>query len=205
MKDNLTYEKEYRDYKINNGNRHDFGCYIKTLDQSIDQLEYCIGKHSKCLNVRLDIRNPVGTKRIIQRENMTRILENGKRNIERRYKDKPNKPDFKVVWTTENESNEKNPHYHLQINVNGNAVQNGYAIKEEVEKAVNTYFGNEYPGLVEFCKSNGKYGIMIDKNTDEFQENLEKAVYINSYLAKTRSKEVRPKGARISSASKLRK
>lgn len=42
---------------------------------------------------------------------------------------------------------------------------------------------------------------MIDRNSDDFEQQKNNAVYAGSYLAKTRSKEHKPKGARVSSSS----
>ena len=60
-------------------------------------------------------------------------------------------------------------------------------------------------GLVHFSESNGQKGIMIDRNSDDFEQQKNNAVYAGSYLAKTRSKEHNHKGSRVSSSSKLNK
>lgn len=199
----ITNLKTYRGYQINNGKKKDFECYIKTLDQVFDQTFKMIERHNKVLNVRLDVRNPAATEKPIQRKDMTRIMENSKRRLDRAYRNSPNKIDFNYVWTAENEGNRKHPHYHLYISVNGNACQNGYAIFKAVRDAVNINLGGDYGGLVEFSKSNGQYGLMVNRNSFDYEEEIDAALYAGSYLAKVNTKEGRPKGARVSSASRI--
>lgn len=199
----VTDSKTYRGHPINNGNKKDFECYIKTLDQVIDQTLHMSEKHNKVLNVRLDVRNSADTERPIKRKDMTRIMENTKRGLDRKYKNSPNKIDFNYVWTTENEGTKKNPHFHLFISVNGNACQNGYSILNAVQEAVKLKLGGEYAGLVEFSRSNGRQGLMVDRNSENFHKELDEALYAGSYLAKVNTKEGRPKGARVSSASRI--
>lgn len=196
-----TNDKTYRNYPINNGNKKEYECYTKTLDQVIDQVEYISANHSKSLFTRLDIRNDGELNNKIQRDDMTRICENIKRAIGRKYKASPNKPDLTITWTTEKDG--VNPHYHCLIGVNGNAIQNGYSIKEIVNKIVKKHLKTDKDGLVEFCKSNGRYGKIVDRNSSEFRKQLDDVIYAGSYLAKTNTKESRPKGARVSSTSRL--
>lgn len=200
MSNKTTDEKQYRGYSINNGKKRDFSCYTKTLEQVVNVTEYMVSHHSKTLFVRLDVRNDAESERILGRKDMTRIIENVERSIERKYQD-PNSPDVNVVWTTENESTI--PHFHLYFAVNGNAIQNGYTLLHEMNEAVKKRLGSDNNGLVEFCNSNGKVGIMVNRQSENLHSDIEKAVYAGSYLAKTRSKENRQKGARVSSASRL--
>ena len=58
-------------------------------------------------------------------------------------------------------------------------------------------------GLVHFSESNGQKGIMIDRNSDDFEQQKNNAVYAGSYLAKTRSKEHNSKWSRVSSSSRI--
>ena len=86
---------------------------------------------------------------------------------------------------------------------NGNAIQNGYSIFEEVNKQVKNKLDTDVNGLVHFSDSNGRQGIMIDRNSDNFEQQKNDVVYAGSYLAKTKSKEHNPKGSRVSSSSRL--
>lgn len=189
-KDKLTNTKTYNGYNINNGNIIQLSSHTTTLDQVQDQVEYTSCYHSKAINVRVDIRNQKDcTDKIIDRKAMTRIMEHTKRILYSKYKNGKNDLDLKYVCTTENEGMDGiNPHHHLLISANGNAIQNGRAISQALNKAVQHYLNTNNEGLVEFCKSNGKYGKMVDRNSPDFAKQLQEAVYAGIYLAKKKIK-----------------
>lgn len=190
----------YRGYPVNTGTNHDFSCNKMTLDQFIDIQEYMTKKHSRVLVTRLDIRTPIGST-VSLREKMPRILETTKRGLNRvRGK---NSVYMHHVWTAEKKEAEGSEHVHLALLVNGNAIQNGYRLMSAVEEAVERHIPEANKGLVEFCESNGKAGILIDRNSPDFDKKCNQAVYAVSYLAKTSTKEHKAKGARFSSASRL--
>ncbi len=195
-----TSSETYRGYPVNTGTNHDLACNEMTLDQFIDILEYTTTKHSRVLVIRLDIRIPIGSK-VSLREKMPRILETTKRGLNRK-RDK-NSIDMQHVWTAEQKEAEGSEHVHLVLLVNGNAIQNGYRLMSAVEDAVERHIPEANRGLVEFCESNGNTGILIDRNSPDFEEKCNQAVYAASYLAKTSTKEHKAKGARFSSASRL--
>lgn len=198
-----TTSNEYRGYAINTGTNNNLPCYTKTLDQIVDTVEHMTDKHSKTLIVRLDIHSEQESEKNLERRDVTRVVENTKRNLKAKFKDSKNQPDLKTIVTTEQTSPEATPHYHLMCLVNGHAIQNGYSILEEFNRQVKNKLDTDTDGLVHFSKSNGKYGIMIDRNSEDFEQQKNDAVYAASYLAKTRSKEHNPKGSRVSSSSRL--
>lgn len=205
MSINTTISNEYRGYAINTGTNNNLPCNTKTLDQIIDATEIMTSNHSKTLAIRLDIHSEQDSDKTLNRRDVTRILENTKRNINTKFKDSKNQPDIKTIVTTEQTSPEANPHYHVMYLVNGNAIQNGYSIYEEVNKQVKNKLDTDTDGLVHFSESNGKQGIMIDRNSEDFEQQKNSTVYAGSYLAKARSKEHNPKGSRVSSSSRLGK
>lgn len=207
MENKITNNNNFRGYTLQENNKYNY--YTITLDQITNQVEYSISAHSKVLFMRMDIHNPqVTNKKQIQRKDMTRILENTKRIINKRYKESKNKPDMQYTWTSENDGKDhKTPHYHLAISVNGNAVKNCQPVFEALNKATMKHLGTTNPGLVHYSKGEDMYygGFGIDRNAPDFKKNVDKAVKLGSYLAKTHTKEDRPKGSRISSSSKLPK
>lgn len=205
MSRDMTTEKTYRGYPINNGNDNDLPCYTKTLDQIIDTAEHMVSKHSRVLSVRLDIHSERYSDYTLSSEDMTRIIENVKRQTDSRFKNGKNDPDLHVVWVSERKSSDDNPHYHLNIFVNGNAIQNGYLIKEAFNRAVKKKLDTDNDGLVHFSSSNGKMGKFIERNSPDVDTQMDYVVYTASYLAKTRSKEHNPKGSRVSSSTRIRK
>ena len=205
MSRDMTKENTHRGYPINNGNDNNLPCYTKTLDQIIDTVEYMVSKHSRVLSVRLDIHSERYSDYTLSSEDMTRIIENVKRQTDSRFKNGKNDPDLHVVWVSERKSSDDNPHYHLNIFVNGNAIQNGYLIKEAFNRAVKKKLDTDNDGLVHFSSSNGKMGKFIERNSPDVDTQMDYVVYTASYLAKTRSKEHNPKGSRVSSSTRIRK
>ena len=198
-----TTSNTYRGYSINTGKDNNLPCSTKCLDQLVDTVEYMSENHSRVLAVRADIHSELDSEKVLTRRDVTRAIENTKRNINSRFKDSKNNPDIKFIVTTEQTSPEANPHYHVMAFANGNAIQNGYSIFSELNKQVKNKLGTNNDGLVHFSGSNGKTGIMIDRNSDDFEQQMNNAVHAGSYLAKTSSKEHNPKGSRVSSSSMI--
>ena len=196
-----TTEEMYRGYRINTGENNNLPCNIKTLDQYFDRLEYMKKMHSRVLSLRLDIHTPINSE-VPLRKKMTRILESTKRNLESKNKSN-NKVDMHYVWTAERTAQAAKEHVHLAILVNGNTTKNGYGIFKTLEKVVKRQIPDANDGLVEFCKSNGETGIMLDRNDPLIADKRNKATLAASYLAKMSSKEYKAKGDRFSSASRL--
>lgn len=198
-----TTSNTYRGYYINTGKDNNLPCNTKSLDQLVDTVEYMTENHSRVLAIRADVHSELDSEKVLTRRDVTRAIENTKRNINSRFKDSKNNPDIKFIVTTEQTSPEANPHYHVMAFANGNAIQNGYSIYAELNKQVKNKIGTDNDGLVHFSGSNGKTGIMIDRNSDDFEQQMNNAVHAGSYLAKTRSKEHNPKGSRVSSSSMI--
>lgn len=202
---NITDDEVYRKYKINTGVSTKLSCNKAALDQIIDRIEYMTKSHSKTLCIRVDINNEADGYAVLERHHITRVMEETKRHLESKLRNSRNKMDFHYVWTTEQTREARHPHYHCFILVNGNAIQNGYSVKEALNRYVMKWQRTEKQGLVHFSESNGAKGIMINRAKPDFERRMADAVYAGSYLAKTRTKERRPKGARFSSASRLPK
>lgn len=198
---NKISDKIYMGYTINNGNIHDYTCDKNSLDKIIDTVEIMSERHSKVHITRLDVRLPQGENIQDPSRKLTRAIEATVRETNRKLKDSPHDPDIQYMRTTEQTSEDKHPHYHLAIFANGNAIQNGYRFLHSLERHVKRLFDTEQDGLVHFSQSNGKKGIMIDRNASNVQEQINNAVYILSYLAKTRDKEHTQKGTHTFSCS----
>ena len=221
MAKDTTTGRKYRGYTINNGQDGNLHCHTKTLDQIIDTVELMAAKHSKVFSVRLDIQN-TATGRIgnngqeidyaLDSKDMTRIIESATRTLNSKSKEGKNDPDVHWVWTTERTSPNDKPHFHVNAFVNGNAIQNGYSVKEAVSRAVKNKLQNannmpneSYEGLVNFSSSNGAKGKLIERNSPEAEDQINDVVFAGSYLAKVRTKEFNPKGSRVSSCTRIKK
>lgn len=202
-----TTASTYRGYPVNTGKENNLPVNITTMDQIIDRVEHMTEKHSKVLAVRLDIRADADSAKDL-RQLMPRIIEETKRKLESTHSKNPdnrNNVDMHYVWAAEQSSRTRHEHAHTFVLVNANAVQNSYSIFDAMKEAVCKYLNTYNQGLVELCPSTRPKGLMINRNAPDYQTQKDKAVEIGSYLAKTRSKENKPKNARFSSASILRK
>lgn len=199
----VSKETRYRDYEVNNGQFHSLFYNPKTNDQIINHLQKQLENHSKVLVNRFDIRFPE-TNSCNIRKTMSRIMEDTKRTLNSKYRKSPNKIDFKYVCKYEKDKDACKEHAHLVTMVNGNACQNGYAIHSVLKDQVKKHFKTDNEGLVHFSGSNGKYGMMINRNSPDFQKQIEDVVYKTSYLAKIRTSEHKPKGSKFSTSSRLK-
>lgn len=202
MKRHIT-DNTYRGYKINCGEEGKSSCNKLTLDQCIDRMEYMISKHSKVQVVRLDLHQPIDSDKPLRKE-MTRIIEKANRTLNAKSKGNPNKIDMHYIWRAEQNGSE-HEHVHAVIMANGNAIQNGYSLWDSFNEALKSQYNTNKDGLVEFCESNDKYGKRIERGSDELKKQMDEASYQMSYIAKGKYDKNRPKGGRISSASRLPK
>lgn len=194
----------FNNYELLDTTKTKSGYNRKTLEQIDSLIEYTTNKHSKVLTFRIDIRNDKDSDKVLSSRCITRCIENTKRNIINRHNSRntKNDPDIHTVRTEERTSKSSNPHYHLQVFVNGNAIKSGYPFFEELSKQVSNRLKSEKKGLVHYCGSEqGSAGILIERNSPEFEKQKEQAMRMGSYLAKVQSKEYNKKGTRVSSSS----
>ena len=76
-----TKSNTYRGYPINTGKDNNLPCSTKCLDQLIDTVEYMTDNHSKVLALRADVHSEQNSKKVLTRREVTRVIENTKRNI----------------------------------------------------------------------------------------------------------------------------
>ena len=207
-KDDIIFDSSYRGYEINNPS-YSKGCYKKSLDICIDTIEEKTEQHSKVLVTRFDIRKPKGVEIENASRKITRVIESFKREQEKKFENSQNSLDMTIIRSTERKNNEGNTHDHLLIAANGNCIQNAFSLFQSLERhAEQILMGNknssENHGLVERCKSTGDTGIMINRNSVDFKEMKEKAVFTASYIAKTHTKKNTPKGTHKITVSKTK-
>lgn len=200
---NTTTSSTYRGYSINTGSQNDLPCSTKALDTCINILESATREHCKVLVTRLDINIPEDINNTDKK--ITRVIENTKRDLTRKNEKSPHDIDFQYIKATEKGKYNTQNHYHLAIIANGNAIQSGYAVKQVVDKQYENVIGVESKGLVNYSKSNNGKGILINKNSEDFEQQKNDAVHALSYLAKTRTKEDIGKGTHSLTASRKRK
>ena len=191
---NIVYGSSYRGYRINNGKNSEHSCYKDSLDKTINIIENKTQRHNKAHMTRIDVHPPQGMPEIEASKAMTRVVESMLREISRKHKHSSHDPDISVIRTTEIGSHENNLHFHFSILSNGNAIQNGYTFLESMTRHSERIFGSSMSGRVNYSSSNNGTGIMINRNSPDYEEKLQEAVYAGSYLAKTNTKDNLRKG-----------
>lgn len=208
-KEEIIFDSSYRGYEINNPS-YSKGCYKKSLDICIDTIEEKTEQHSKVLVTRLDIRKPKGVEIENANRKITRVIESFKREQERKFENSPNSLDMTVLRSTERKDDEGNTHDHLLIAANGNCIQNAYTLFQSLERHAERIFMNNNDssinhGLVERSDSTGDKGLLINRNSNEFERTKADAVKKASYIAKVHTKENTPKGTHKMTVSKTKR
>lgn len=207
----ITYEAHFNGYPIQTNKEKNQGCYTDILQKLQNQMEYMTTAHNKTFPVRLDVRYPQDYAGIPQQKDFSRFCKNFKRNLEnncpipkegqvrgRRPKGADGQPvtpkhrvDPSILLVPEQHDQNRPPHGHVVIMVNGNSKRNPKDIFKRAEREWGTAIGVENPkGLVHLCEGNH----FIDRNAD-FEASVQAAFFHNSYVAKVRGKEHRSKGA----------
>ena len=205
MRSKIIKDTKYRGYSLFESEKTKDGFYKTTIDQLIDMAERMAAKHSKVLALRIDVHSLKDSDTHLTSRDITRVKEKTKRNINNRLKHGKNAPDIQSIWTQEQTCMSEHPHYHLQISCNGNAIKNGYGIFHELNNQVSRHLktddGKNNQGLVHYCESNKGAGLLIDRNSPDFESQRAETVRMGSYIAKCSGKESLPKGSRVSSSS----
>ncbi len=205
----ITKSNTFKGFTINTGNGK-YACDEHILEQYDQRFQYLLSRHSRVLQKRLDLHYPQNGSLAPVPEHIYRFTENlsrdlkrnnplpeegRKRSAGRKGAPAPHKVDPQILWVKEQESGSPNPHYHLMVFVNGNAVKSGWSLQKRAERQWANATGlNEATGLVNNCNQSGPDSILVDKNSPEFGAEMNQAYYQGSYLAKTRGKAHRAKG-----------
>jgi len=190
MSNNITFENHYNNHSIN---AKVSGCYEKALSKIENIMNEMVSKHSKIMTVRFDIRYPDNDNINTSSERISDFAYNLKRSLDRETFEGGHKTDAKVIHVQEQESS-SHPHHHFAVIVNANAKQNAYPILEKANTLWKTMMKTNEDGLVDFC-NRYENGIIIRRNSPDYEEQYDKTFYQLSYLAKVRGKENRDKGS----------
>ena len=193
MIEKIIYENIYNNHTINTSKERRHGCYKKALEKIDNTLTKMIKKHSKIMIVRFDLRYPTNSNYESNSQDINRFTYNLKRSLDREKIEGGHNVDAKVLHVEEkNTSN--NTHHHYAVIVNGNVKNNYYPIVEKAEKIWKKTLNTDQDGLVDFC-NRIENGIIIDRNNENRERELEKAYFQLSYLAKINGKQDRKKGS----------
>lgn len=204
----ITYEPTFNGYPVNSDKERGLGCYSKGLGILQSKLESMTENHSKVLITGVVLRYPqdgsvepsskditVFNKNLIRDLERNNILpESGRLRGKRR--NEPNKAlrhrvDPSVTIVCEQHGEDKSPHAHVIIMVNGNAKRDPRDLQKRASRAWEAALGlKNGSGLVHYCE---KFHL-LDRASPDFQQIKQDSFHYNSYPFKVRGKEYRPKG-----------
>ncbi len=163
--------------------------------------------HSSVMQIRFDLRYPDNSYIIHRMKYIYDFNSNLKRSLNREKVSGGHRVDPHLIWVQE-QINSPHPHFHYLLLVNGNAKRNYYSILKKVEKIWNLAIDSDLQGLVNYCdrdKQGNKQenGIIVQRNSPSFSENLDKCFYQASYLAKENGKQNRTKGSWLCGGTRI--
>lgn len=189
---------------INTNEEKNQSCYTEIIDKHHAQLEDMTQKHSKVMQVRFDLRYPQNSTVEPTPQHLHDFNYNLQRKLKREKHSGGHQVDPRVLVTTEKHGSE-HPHIHGVLLVNANAKQNYYPLIQEVEKQWKTALKTDVAGLVDYCDKNGKNGMIINRNSEDYEKTRHELSHQASYLAKTRGKDNNQKGSWLVSGTRLPK
>ena len=172
--------------------------YFEIALQGLD--DFCrnyIERHSKVFAFRMTIRYP--EQRFYACSKNNKIFVDAFREF--RWALCQKKLDVEYFWCREQDTS-LHPHYHVLVLVNGHLSQNAYGhrtlMEEEWAKVLNIPHAL---GLVHLDKYNNFYynfekGVMIERNSPDFEQQYKALFSWGSYLTKTHTKNRAPKHVR---------
>ena len=193
MKRKITYNETFHDHPINTNREKNQGCDEKILEIIESSFNSILEKHSKIFCLRFDVRYPKDDI-LYDKNKIYDFNYNLKRSLKREKIQGGHRVD-PILLSVAEKHNEDHSHYHYFLLVNGNSHRRTTQIHEKANSLWSKMNNSNEVGLVDFCNKNGKNGIMIDKNSDDFEQKYNEAFYQASYLAKIRGKEHPDKGS----------
>ncbi len=201
----ITYTNKHNGLPINTNEEKKEGVYTDVVDRHHAHMEDMVLKHSKVMQVRFDLRYPHDGSVTPDNKHLQDFNYNLTRKLHREKPIGGHAVDPRIINVKEQHGDNQHPHIHNVLLVNGNAKQNPLGVLKQVEKMWATAIKSDAPGLVDYCDKNGANGLMVNRNSDNFQEQLEACSYQASYLAKERGKEHRAKGTWLASGTRIPK
>ncbi len=190
----ITYAKEHNGLSINTNKEKEEGVYTDIVERHHAHMKDMTEKHSKVMQVRFDLRYPQDGSVIPNSKQLQDFNYNLTRKLSREKSVGGHAVDPRIINVKEQHGDNSHPHIHSVILVNGNAKQNYMGLLKQVERTWASAIKSTANGLVDHCNRNGANGLMINRNSDDFQSQLNACSYQASYLAKSRGKEHKAKG-----------
>lgn len=198
----ITFENVYKDHTILPYKYSGDEKFIEILDRQHRYTEYMLSRHCKVIQTRFDLHYPQDCSIVPSNTHIHNFNENIMRYLNSH---RLNGHCYDAVHMWVREQHDSNfPHYHQIVWVNANASRNPYFIFQLATHYWSKVLRIDATNLVHHCMTHTN-GIIIDRNKDNCNANLNDAFRAGSYLAKTKSKSTREKGAWLCGGSRLPK
>lgn len=169
--------------------------YCHILKKSISILDYMTNKHDKVIIYRLDLSFPSNEFFINENINFDKYVDSITRLCDR-HNFSP-----KYLWIRAYSQTNSKYNYHLFLLFDGHNIMNSEIIIEKSNKLWMKLLKTNITGLIKY--SLGDNGIMIDQNSPDYMETIEKCIFNVSYFAKHRTKEIIPSKIRDFGSSRV--
>jgi hypothetical protein len=192
----------------------------KILDKYDDYFNSMLNMHPRFIVKRFDGRAPDDGCFKLTEKHLYRFTDYAMRALKRdnplpqagrmrsagRHGQKPKHPtDPIIMLVKEKTSEERNFHVHGIALVNGQARRDGYYLQQQLSHCWNTVLGTpDNSGLLNDSRQYGPSCIIIDKNKPDFEQKKQQAYQQAKYLAKTKTKELNPKGSWRCSGTRIK-
>ena len=202
MGNSVNHGPTFNGHPIFVSNRQPLGSYCDILQSIFNLFVFMVKKHNKVLFVRIDITYPAEIRNLGDNNHISRFIESFALRFKRR------RIDFKYLWVREAVNPDHNPHYHCMFLLDGNKIQNPYGLFEKATALWEKILGTGASGLVDYCLGNRgqerNNGVMLCRNSHDFNQKFMDCFYRASYLAKVYSKCSSPKRVREFGLSRMR-
>ena len=196
---NLIVTTEYKGHPVINGDYGEYRYNKRHLANNLELIENMTQRHNKVYSYRMDLRMPQG----IQLDKTPKQVACAFMNA---YCKKlaRQKIDSEYIMKMEKDKGvgaEGAEHFHIQMFVDGGKRKDHGKLVEEGEKLLSTQLGlpKDNNGLIDYnnqgskkFESKGKKlknGIMIRRNSDKFEEQLDKCFRQSTYLCKQKQSD----------------
>lgn len=181
----LKVTAEYKGHPVITGDYGEFQYNQRHLANNLELMKNMTERHNKVYSFRMDLRMPRDVKLDkTPKQVACKFMSAYCKKLARQ------KVDSEYIMKMEKEKNESDgsEHFHVQMFIDGNKKKNHGKLVEEGEKLLAMQLGlsEDNNGLLDYTnQGNGKKnGIMIRRNSDDFEDQFDKCYKQASYLAK---------------------
>jgi len=195
MKRNITLDQMFKICSKPKSRKEPHVGYCHILEKSVHVIDYVLKKNSKVVLNRFDLSFPQNgfftndnTLFVKYIETLTKYYD--RHNLEQKY-----------FWIKSTSQSDRRQIYHLFLLCKDHNTTISNNIFEMASKLWMKLLNTEITGLVNYSLSDN--GIMIDRNSSDYMDAIEKCIFIVSYFAKIRCKGFCQSGIRDFGSSRV--